>query len=69
MAERTQDQAAEGTPSGYDAGYGFCSWHNRFAAGVRLIEAVEQGSGPGGGAYACGPCRETYRLVPLADRP
>jgi hypothetical protein len=64
MAKRTQGQAAEGTPTGY----GYCSWHNRFAADVRLIDMTEQGTGPGAGHYACGPCRETHRLVPYADR-
>jgi hypothetical protein len=64
MAERTQTETTEGTPQGY----GFCSWHNRFAAGVRLIDVVEQGSGSGGTQYACGPCRKLHGLVPFADR-
>ncbi|MEU0218953.1 hypothetical protein ABZ281_29355 [Streptomyces sp. NPDC006265] len=64
MAERTQDQAAEGTPTSY----GFCSWHQRFAEDVRLIDVIEQGSGSGHVHYACGPCRKTHRLVPYADR-
>ncbi|QIJ62226.1 hypothetical protein [Streptomyces sp. JB150] len=65
MNESTQQETAAGTPTGY----GFCSWHKRFAADVRLIDHIEQSSGPGGGHYACAPCREAYRLVPLADRP
>jgi len=64
MAETTQDTATE-----EDAGpYGYCSWHHRFAAGVRLIDVIEQGSGPGGVHYACPPCIKTHRLVPFADR-
>ncbi|MEU1869558.1 hypothetical protein RKD37_005782 [Streptomyces ambofaciens] len=49
--------------------YGYCSWHRRFADGVRLIQVLEQQSGPGAALYACGPCREANRLVPFADRP
>jgi hypothetical protein len=48
--------------------YGFCSWHRAHAEGVRLINVHEQGSGPGGGAFACQPCRQAYDLVPFADR-
>lgn len=52
-------------------GYGYCSWHRQFAAGVRLIAVAEQGSGPGSGAtqYACAPCQTMYNLVPFADKP
>ncbi|BDD71737.1 hypothetical protein [Streptomyces violaceoruber] len=65
MTESTQNDDATDTPMSY----GFCSWHNRFAADVRLIVVIEQGSGPGGAQYACRPCREEHRLVPFADRP
>jgi hypothetical protein len=67
MQQRTQNEATESTPTGY----GFCSWHNRFADDVRLIAAIEQGSsaGAGGMQYACRPCREEHNLVPFADRP
>ncbi|MET7294908.1 hypothetical protein ABZS79_22720 [Streptomyces griseoloalbus] len=66
MNDSTQTELAEDTPTGY----GFCSWHHRFAAGVRLIDVIEQGSGVGAGAvqYACGPCRQAHGLVPFADR-
>ncbi|WP_031104968.1 hypothetical protein [Streptomyces sp. NRRL S-146] len=64
MDESTQTEAAEGTPTGY----GYCSWHKRFADDVRLIDVIEQGSGSGGTHYACSPCREAYGLVPFADR-
>jgi len=66
MAEPTQDTATEEdtTPTAY----GYCSWHHRFAAGVRLIDVIEQGSGPGCVHYACPPCITVHRLVPFADR-
>ncbi|MEU5222519.1 hypothetical protein AB0G55_07625 [Streptomyces toyocaensis] len=64
MNETTQHTATEGNPTSY----GFCSWHQRFAGGVRLIDVIEQGSGAGGAQYACGPCRELHGLVPFADR-
>ncbi|MGC2997426.1 hypothetical protein ACPF8X_03215 [Streptomyces sp. G35A] len=67
MGHSTQTEPGENTPTGY----GFCSWHQRFAADVRLIEIIEQGSGSGAGAvqYACGPCRKAHGLVPFEDRP
>lgn len=65
MKKTTQGTGTSGTP----VGYGFCSWHNRFAEDVRLIEVIEQGSGVGSVQYACAPCREQHRLVPFADRP
>jgi hypothetical protein len=73
MAEPTQSASTGDSPrSGEDpTAYGFCSWHQRFAEDVRLIEIIEQGSGPGTGGvqYACGPCRREYGLIPCADRP
>ncbi|MGP4089550.1 hypothetical protein [Streptomyces sp. KR55] len=67
MHETTQIAGTANTPTNY----GYCAWHKKFAHGVRLIRAVEQGSGPGtfGNLFACGPCREAHHLVPLADRP
>jgi hypothetical protein len=62
--DSTQTEPGAGTPTGY----GFCSWHNRFAAGVRLINVIEQASGSGGAQYACGPCRQVHGLIPFADR-
>ncbi|GCB49626.1 hypothetical protein [Streptomyces sp. NL15-2K] len=50
--------------------YGYCCWHGEDAEDVRLIDVLEQGSGGRAPAlFACPPCRETHRLVPLADRP
>jgi hypothetical protein len=59
------------TPPTSPTGYGYCSWHQGHARGVRLIQATEQSSGPGsaGNHFACPSCREAYDLVPLADRP
>ncbi|GAA2105980.1 hypothetical protein GCM10009801_82010 [Streptomyces albiaxialis] len=37
---------------------GWCTWHQGQAADVALIEVIEQGSGPGGGAYACLACAD-----------
>jgi hypothetical protein len=62
--ESTQTQAAQDTPQAF----GWCHWHQGFAAGVRLIGVIEQGSGSGITHFACGPCRKVYDLVPFADR-
>ncbi|SER39380.1 hypothetical protein [Streptomyces qinglanensis] len=35
---------------------GYCAWHDGPADDVALIVVHEQGSGAGGGAYACLPC-------------
>lgn len=65
MTENPTAAPVQPTPGSY----GYCAWHQAFASGVRLIQVQEQGSGPGGGAFACRPCRESYGLVPFADRP
>jgi hypothetical protein len=67
MAETTQTVDATATPTAY----GWCAWHKKYSGGVRLIEVIEQGSGPGtaGNLFACGPCREIHRLTPYSDRP
>lgn len=67
MPENTQTAPAANTPTGY----GWCAWHQGRARGVRLIQVIEQGSGPGtaGNHFACLSCRQAYDLVPLADRP
>jgi hypothetical protein len=65
--ETTQIATAANTPTAY----GWCAWHQGHARGVRLIQVIEQGSGPGtaGNRFACHPCRQAYDLVPLADQP
>ncbi|WP_416965704.1 hypothetical protein [Streptomyces sp. Agncl-13] len=65
MPENTQTAGTANTPTAY----GWCSWHEAFASGVRLIQVHEQGSGAGGGVFACRPCREAFDLVPFADQP
>jgi len=65
MPEPTHHASPTDTPRGY----GFCSWHQRFADDVRLIDVVEQGSGVGGAQYACPPCRVKYNLTPYSDQP
>ncbi|WP_432135135.1 hypothetical protein [Streptomyces sp. bgisy154] len=57
-------QAQPDTPP--DVGY--CTRHHGYAGDVRLIDVVEQGSGPGYALRACAPCRAAYGLVPLGDR-
>jgi hypothetical protein len=65
-----------GTEGGGDArqgeqtsSFGYCSWHSGYSRGVRLISVQEQGSGPGGGQFACHSCRQAYDLAPFADQP
>lgn len=65
MSETTQPApAGEDTPTAF----GLCHWHGGYASGIRLIYAIEQGSGSGITHFACGPCRERHGLVPFADR-
>lgn len=66
MSEIRTSPPAEDRPA--PVAYGWCSWHEGHASGLRLITVHEQGSGPGGGAFACGPCRELHHLVPFADQ-
>ncbi|MEV0209437.1 hypothetical protein AB0H97_29990 [Streptomyces sp. NPDC050788] len=65
MDESTQTEPTTNSP----VGYGWCSWHENYARGVRLVRIIEQGSGPGGSLFACHSCREAYGLVPVADQP
>lgn len=65
MTERTHTPDTSDSPTAY----GYCSWHRASAAGVRLIQVQEQGSGPGGGVFACLPCMEAHGLVAFADQP
>lgn len=51
------------------SGFAYCSWHQGYSDTCRLVRAVEQGSGAGGHLFACADCRNTYRLLPLADQP
>lgn len=67
MDEIRTPAPAEDSPA--PAAFGYCSWHEGHARGVRLVGIHEQGSGPGGGVFACGPCRAAYDLVAIGDRP
>lgn len=71
MAEPSQTPTAQDSPetTAPPERYGYCHWHQASARGIRLIDAIEQGSGPGITYYACPPCINLHRLVPLADRP
>lgn len=62
----THGQQAEPEPS---IALGWCAWHKEHVTGVRLIVAIEQGSGAGGNLFACPQCIDAHRLTPLADRP
>ncbi|MFE0844917.1 hypothetical protein [Streptomyces rochei] len=59
MAESTQNQAPKDTPTSY----GYCSWHDRFSEGVRLIRL-----GSGDTHYACPQCVHIFKLTPYEDR-
>ena len=62
---QTPDTTVSDTPTAY----GWCHWHQGHARGVRLVRAVEQGSGVGANFFACPTCLTTYDLTPLADLP
>ncbi|GGN59895.1 hypothetical protein GCM10011579_024480 [Streptomyces albiflavescens] len=64
MAETTQAPPAGTIPSNY----AWCSWHKDFSDTARLVRIHEAGSGPGGGTFACVPCREKHGLIPVADQ-
>lgn len=65
MTEPTQDTPSPTIPQSL----AWCSWHGGFDGTCRLVRIVEQGSGPGGGVFACTPCREQHGLTPVADQP
>ena len=48
--------------------YGWCDWHKGPSGTAVLVQVIEQSSGPGGGLYACAPCREQRGLVPFTDQ-
>lgn len=64
MAEPTQSEASSDSPRTI----AWCSWHQGLSGTARLVRIIEQGSGTGASLYACGPCRETFRLTPMTDR-
>ncbi|GAA5033246.1 hypothetical protein [Streptomyces siamensis] len=66
MAETTDTSTRTGDGR---QGYGWCHWHRGHSQTARLVQIIEQSSGPGAGLYACAPCREQRGLTPVADRP
>lgn len=65
MAEGTQPEDTRTIPHAV----GWCHWHKGLGEDIRLIQALEQGSGRGASFFACPRCRDRFNLVPLADRP
>ncbi|TFE49011.1 hypothetical protein E3E14_16735 [Streptomyces sp. ICN441] len=47
---------------------GWCHWHMGSSGTALLIQYGERSSGPPVALYACAPCREQRRLVPLGSR-
>lgn len=54
------------TPAGPMAGW--CDWHEGPSGTAVLVQAIEQGSGPGVNRYACAPCREQRNLIPFSEQ-
>lgn len=48
--------------------FAHCSWCKRFTDTARLVQIIEQGSGAGGGLFACAECRAAHGLTPVADQ-
>ncbi|MFD1274814.1 hypothetical protein [Streptomyces kaempferi] len=44
-----------------------CDYHKGPSQTAVLVDAIERNSAPPIPVYACAPCREQRRLVPLAD--
>ena len=69
MAQDMHDPTQPADTTTSPTAYGWCAWHQAYSRGVRLVRVNEEGSGSSGSLFACHPCRETHRLVPLADQP
>lgn len=65
MTEPTRAPSAPTIP----ATLAHCSRCDALAATCRLVQIIEQVSGPGGGVFACAPCRTLHGLIPVADLP
>ncbi|MFJ6319721.1 hypothetical protein ACIQJW_26925 [Streptomyces californicus] len=63
MAKTTDRVSA---PAG--ATYPWCDWHKGPSGTAVLVDAIEQGSGPGVTRFACAPCREQRGLVPFSKQ-
>ncbi|MGX9919461.1 hypothetical protein ACWIG4_06360 [Streptomyces sp. NPDC002248] len=47
---------------------GWCHWHKSRGKDVRLVQVIEQGSGPGYEFYGCAACRTKFHLAPFAEQ-
>ncbi|GGS82115.1 hypothetical protein [Streptomyces griseoviridis] len=67
MSEPTHEQPTTDSPPADPVR--FCGWCRRYRTGTALISMQDSATIPSAPTlYACGPCRETRGLVPLADR-
>jgi hypothetical protein len=46
-----------------------CGWCKTLLGELIEVGFHEAGSGPGAGIYACPPCLEEHRIVPLDEHP
>jgi hypothetical protein len=46
-----------------------CRWCRATLGPLTIVGFIEVGSGPGAFIYACGPCLQGHRLVPLLQHP
>lgn len=66
MTDQQNDQAETGIAGAFR----YCNWCKGYASDVRLVAAVDAGSGPQQlSTSACPRHRELHNLTPLADRP
>lgn len=66
MADDTQGRGTATSPQDQ---HHWCHWHEGPSQTALLVDAIERNSAPPVALYACAPCREQRRLIPLADRP
>ncbi|MET8134669.1 hypothetical protein ABZV24_22400 [Streptomyces sp. NPDC005251] len=64
MAQPTHTASTADSPQRHR----WCDWHKGPSETAVLVDAIERNSAPPIALYACAPCREQRRLVPLADR-
>ncbi|MFK0151217.1 hypothetical protein ACIQVK_03930 [Streptomyces sp. NPDC090493] len=64
MSETTQPADARTIPRPI----GWCHWHKGLGEDIRLIQALEQGSGKGASFFACPRCRDRFNLSPLGEQ-